>query len=120
SNSTGVPLLPDGEKFDGTCYSGFNTKILVLAKARGLGGYLDGTIHKPLASSPTAGGNAQTTALPPPPPPDPTSVYSLTPSLDEWIHRDAFTMALLVINVKNPVGLGLKLDNSAAEAMQSL
>ncbi|KAJ7667301.1 hypothetical protein B0H17DRAFT_990307, partial [Mycena rosella] len=116
SNSTGVPLLPDGEKFDGTGYSGFNTKILVLAKARGLGGYLDGTIQKPLTSISAPGGTAQTTALPP----DPTSVYSLTPSLEEWIHRDAFALALLVLNVKNPVGLGLKLDGSAAEAMQSL
>ncbi|KAJ7831660.1 hypothetical protein B0H13DRAFT_2371310 [Mycena leptocephala] len=71
SNSTGVPLLPDGEKFDGTGYSGFKTKVMALAKARGLGGYLDGTIHKPTA--PTAGGTAQTT---------------------EWTHRDAIATAL--------------------------
>jgi hypothetical protein len=29
-------------------------------------------------------------------------------------------MALLILNVKNPVGLGLKVDGTAAEAMQSL
>ncbi|KAJ7601832.1 hypothetical protein B0H17DRAFT_969460, partial [Mycena rosella] len=116
SSSTGVPLLPDGEKFDGTGYSGWKTKAFVLARARGLGGYIDGTIQKPLISIPAPGATAQTTALPP----DPTSVYSLTPSLDEWIHRDAFAMALIVLNVKNPVGLGLKLDGSAFEAMASL
>ncbi|KAJ7762923.1 hypothetical protein B0H16DRAFT_1805666, partial [Mycena metata] len=114
SNSTGVPLLPDGEKFDGTGYSGYKTKIKALAKARGLGGYLDGTITCPPA--PAAGTNAQTTSLPP----DPTSIYSLTPSYEEWQHRDAIATALLVLNVKNPVGLGLKTDGTAAQAMQSL
>jgi hypothetical protein len=117
SNSTGVPLLPDGEKFDGTGYSGYKTKIKALAKARGLGGYLDGTITCPPA--PAAGPTAQTAALPPDPL-DPTSIYSLTPSLEEWRHRDAIATALLVLNVKNPVGLGLKTDGTAAEAMQSL
>jgi hypothetical protein len=114
SNSTGVPLLPDGEKFDGTGYSGFKTKIMALAKARGLGGYLDGTITRPV--QPATGTTAQTTPLPP----DPTSVYLLTPSLEEYLHRDSMGVALLVLNVKNPVGLGLKVDGTAAEAMQSL
>ncbi|KAJ7083467.1 hypothetical protein C8R44DRAFT_652188, partial [Mycena epipterygia] len=117
SNSTGVPLLPDGEKFDGTGYSGFKTKILALAKARGLGGYLDGTITSPTApAAPAAGANAQTISLPP----DPTSIYSLAPSYEEWMHRDAIATALLILNVKNPVGLGLKTDGTAAEALESL
>ncbi|KAJ7774165.1 hypothetical protein DFH07DRAFT_733114, partial [Mycena maculata] len=117
SNSTGVPLLPDGEKFDGTGYSGFKTKILALAKARGLGGYLDGTISCPPAPpAPIPGTTPQTAPLPP----DATSIYSLTPSLEEWKHRDAIATALLVLNVKNPVGLGLKVDGSAGEAMKSL
>ncbi|KAJ6509186.1 hypothetical protein C8R47DRAFT_963942, partial [Mycena vitilis] len=114
SNSTGVPLLPDGEKFDGPGYSGFETKLMALAKARGLGGYLDGTIKKPAAS--TTGGTAQTATLPP----DPTDIYSPTPSLAEFSHRDSMALALLILNVKNPVGLGLKVDGTAAEALQSL
>ncbi|KAJ7790066.1 hypothetical protein B0H14DRAFT_3502077 [Mycena olivaceomarginata] len=105
---------PRREKFDGTGYSGFKTKIKALAKARGLGGYIDGTITRP--DAPAAGTAAQTTALPP----DPTSIYSLTPSFDEWTHRDAMGVAMLVLNVKNPVGLGLKTDGTATEAMQSL
>ncbi|KAJ7242207.1 hypothetical protein C8J57DRAFT_1084480, partial [Mycena rebaudengoi] len=115
SNSTGVPLLPDGEKFDGTGYSGFKTKIVALAKARGLDGYIDGKITCPVA--PTIGtGVPQSTSLPP----EPTSIYSLAPSYDEWRHRDAIATALLILNVKNPVGLGLKVDGTAAEAMKSL
>ncbi|KAJ6577713.1 hypothetical protein B0H19DRAFT_931411, partial [Mycena capillaripes] len=120
SNSTGVPLFPDGEKFDGTGYSGFKTRIMALAKARGLGGYLDGTIKCPsppaIPAAPAPGATAQTISLPP----DPTSIYSLTPSLEEWMHRDAIATALLVLNVKNPVGLGLKVDGTSAAAMKSL
>ncbi|KAJ7891435.1 hypothetical protein B0H13DRAFT_1625962 [Mycena leptocephala] len=114
SNSTGVPLLADGEKFDGTGYGGFRPKLLALAKARGLGGYYDGTILCPPAPAP--GTTPQTTTLPP----DPTSIYYLTPSHEEWKHRYAIATALLVLNVKNPVGLGLKMDGSAREAWKSL
>ncbi|KAJ7694972.1 hypothetical protein B0H14DRAFT_3530365 [Mycena olivaceomarginata] len=89
---------------------------MALAKARGLGGYLDGTIHKPTApTAPATGATAQTVSLSP----DSTSIYSTTPSYEEWIHRDAIVLALIVLNVKNPVGLGLKVDGTAAEALQS-
>ncbi|KAJ6584910.1 hypothetical protein B0H19DRAFT_926434, partial [Mycena capillaripes] len=117
SSSTGVPLLPDGEKFDGTGYSGFKTRIIALAKACGLGGYLDGTITSPpIHAAPVPRATAHTMALPL----DSTSIYSLTPSYEEFVHCDAIATALLVLNVKNPVGLSLKVDGSAAEAMQSL
>ncbi|KAJ7086552.1 hypothetical protein C8R44DRAFT_566405, partial [Mycena epipterygia] len=117
SNTTSVPLLPDEEKFDGIAYSGFKAKMNVLAKARGMGGYLNGTIKSPSApAAPAAGAPAQTVALPP----DPTPIYSPNPSYDEWVHRDAFAMAMVVLNVKNPVGLGLKVDGTAADAMKSL
>jgi hypothetical protein len=114
SNSTNVPLLPDEEKFDGTGYPGWKTKILALAKARGLGGYLDGMIAKPTPISTT--GQPQTTSLLP----EATSIYATTPSYDEWMHRDAMTTAFLVLNVKNPVALGLKSNGRAKEAMESL
>lgn len=118
-------MLPDGEKFDGTGYSGFRTKILALAKARGLGGYLDGTIISPAGpqtSATTTQGATQTSTAPTsiPLPPDPTPVYSITLSHEEFTHRDASAVALLVLNVKNPVGLGLKTDGTAAEALKSL
>ncbi|KAJ6571277.1 hypothetical protein B0H19DRAFT_936964 [Mycena capillaripes] len=113
SNSTGVPLLPDGEKFDGTGYSGWKTRILALAKARGLGGYLDGTIQAPAVPASNPGATAQTTTLPP----DPTLVSSLTPSLEEFTHHDAIASALLVLNIKNPIGLGFKVDGSAAQSI---
>ncbi|KAJ7465351.1 hypothetical protein B0H11DRAFT_1733668, partial [Mycena galericulata] len=114
SNSTGVPILPDAEKFEGTGYTGWETKIFALARARGLMAYFDGTCLKPPV--PAAGNTTQTAS----PPPDPTPIYSMTPSYDEWVHRDATSHALIVLNVKNPIGLGLKLDGSAFEAIKSL
>jgi hypothetical protein len=36
------------------------------------------------------------------------------------MHRDAMATALLILNVKNPVGLGLKVDGTAREAVKSL
>lgn len=49
---------------------------MALAKARGVGGYLDGTIKCPTApAAPAPGGTAQATVLPP----DPTDIYWLTP-----------------------------------------
>ena len=113
SSSNAIPVLPDGEKFDGSGYSGFKTKFIPLAKARGLYGYLDGTIIKPTSA---ATGPAPLSASLPPE----TSVYSTTPSLDEWTHRDSMALALIVLNIKDPVGLGVKTDGTAAEAWKSL
>ncbi|KAJ7619055.1 hypothetical protein B0H17DRAFT_913527, partial [Mycena rosella] len=119
SNSPSVPLLPDGEKFDGTRFLGFKTTIYALAKARGVASYLDGTLPDP--SPPPAGAGAPVpTAMTVVLPPDPTPIYSMSPSPEEWKHHDAFAYALIVLNSKNPIGLGLKLDGSAHDAMKSL
>ncbi|KAJ7815607.1 hypothetical protein B0H13DRAFT_1663956 [Mycena leptocephala] len=115
SNSTGVPLLPNGEKFDGTGFTGWKTKLIALAKARGQVAYLDGTVPRPPAAAPM-GTTPLTVGLPP----EPTPVYSMRPSREEWDYRDAATSALVVLDIKNPVGLGLKLDSTAHEAMKSL
>ncbi|KAJ7123859.1 hypothetical protein C8R43DRAFT_839457, partial [Mycena crocata] len=116
SNSAGVPLtLPDAEKFVGTGFTGWRTKIKTMAKARGLGSYLDGTLPEPPIPSAT-GTTPQTASLPP----DPTPFYSMNPSREEWTFRDSMAYALVVLNVKNPIGLGVKLDGSAHAAMKSL
>jgi hypothetical protein len=45
---------------------------------------------------------------------------SLTPSLDEWDTCDAFTQALIVHNIKDPIGEGINIDGTVAEAWKSL
>ncbi|KAJ7607278.1 hypothetical protein DFH06DRAFT_938152, partial [Mycena polygramma] len=118
SSSSNVPLLPDGEKFDGTKLLAFKTTLFALAKARGVLAYLDGTMVDP-SPTPLPDGTTptpETTTLPP----DPTPIYSMTPSPAEYKHRDAFTYAMVVLNSKNPVGLGIKLDGSAYDAMKSI
>ncbi|KAJ7129924.1 hypothetical protein C8R46DRAFT_869276, partial [Mycena filopes] len=134
SNNPNVPLLPDAEKFDGSGYIGWQTKINALAKARGVAAYLDGTCIKPYDPSEpaedTTGDTSTTpstpgaTTIPAPEnvslPPEPTPIYSKHPSLDEWLSRDSLAFAMVVLNIKNPVGLGVKLDGSARDAVVSL
>ncbi|KAJ7619739.1 hypothetical protein FB45DRAFT_716203, partial [Roridomyces roridus] len=109
STLNSVTVLPEGERFDGTGWTAFSTKMKAQFKARGLGGYIDGTISKP-------SGNPLTTPLPG----DTTPNYSMTPSLEEWTYRDGVVTSMLVLNVKNPVGLGLISDGTAVEAWKSL
>ncbi|KAJ7787585.1 hypothetical protein B0H14DRAFT_2215429, partial [Mycena olivaceomarginata] len=115
------PMLPEAEKFDGTGWPAWKTKINVHIKARGLGRYVDGTIPNPHPTPVDGAENlaahvADLIALPP----EPTVVYSRTPSSDEWDYRDEITTSILVLNVKDPVGIGLKTDGSAYNAWKSL
>ncbi|CAK5281443.1 unnamed protein product [Mycena citricolor] len=111
-----VQTLPDSEKFNGTGFSGFKTKIIVLANAAGLGAYFEGNILKPSPPPDQIGVAPTHISLPP----NPTPVYSHSPSLDEWVYRDSIAKALIVLNVKDPIGLGIKTDGTAAEAWSSL
>jgi len=49
-----------------------------------------------------------------------TEWSSASPSVQEWDQRDAWVLGLLQYNTKNPIGLGVKLDGSAAQAWKSL
>ncbi|KAJ7364849.1 hypothetical protein DFH08DRAFT_950403 [Mycena albidolilacea] len=77
-------------------------------------GYIDGTIPNPRPTPVNGAENlvaniADLVALPP----EPTVVYSRTPSSDEWDYHDGITTSILILNVKDPVGIGLKTDGSA-------
>ncbi|KAF8192017.1 hypothetical protein K438DRAFT_1830420 [Mycena galopus ATCC 62051] len=81
---------------------------------RGLYGYYDGTVPRPTTIALT--GTATATSLPP----DPTPIFSKFPSLEEWVHQDSLATSLLVLNVKDPVDVGLKTNGTAREAWKSL
>jgi hypothetical protein len=118
-------MLPEAEKFDGTGWPAWKTKISAHIKAHGLGGYIDGTIPNP-SPTPIDGAEAagaHITHAPPADtalPPEPTVVYFRNPLSDEWSYRDGITTSILVLNVKDPVGVGLKTDGSTYEAWRSL
>ncbi|KAF8525544.1 hypothetical protein BU17DRAFT_83798 [Hysterangium stoloniferum] len=76
--------------------------------ARGVRGYLDGTIQKP--SPPT------TNTIP-----TPTSYWGFkNPSPEEWEQRNAYVKAMIDLNIKNPVGHGIKCMDTAGEVWSAL
>jgi hypothetical protein len=111
----GTFVLPTEEKFDGSNWTEWKGLIISAAKSRGVMGYLDGTIPRPATPSP--GTDPNDTPLPSTP-----TVYwgSKRPSQDEWEQRNAYAQGLVALNVKNPVGHGVKLEGTAAESWKSL
>jgi len=91
-------------------------------------GYLNGTVKQPtfptthltIVTTPaftTAGTPllAPTTTISVTPEAD-TKWQSLIPSEDEWESRDNWVKGLLIYNTKNPIGLGIKIKETAAKA----
>jgi len=118
SYGSAPPLFADEDKFDSTNWVAWSRNINIAVQLKGATGYLDGTIKNP-----------STPKLPAPPPSSPkaltsittteTNWESLTPTLNEWNVWNAWVMALLIYNTKNPVGLGINMDGSAANAWKS-
>lgn len=109
TNSSNPPNFPEEAHFDGTNYATFKNRVMIATRARGACGYLEGTITKPSVTSDTKDIEAKSTEW--------SSRY---PSLEEWEERDAWTLGLIIYNTKNPVGLGIKMDGSVADAWKTL
>ncbi|KAG6806701.1 hypothetical protein H0H92_010324, partial [Tricholoma furcatifolium] len=96
---------------------------LIAARAKGVKGYLEGTTARPetpkTAEDDTKPPQTSQTATPVSHK-DPTEWSSPHPSIDEWDIRDAWTLALIIYNCKNPVSLGINMAGTAAEAWKSL
>ncbi|KAF7782993.1 hypothetical protein Agabi119p4_2369 [Agaricus bisporus var. burnettii] len=88
--------------------------------------YLDGTAANPVA---TPGQSIPTIITTPPSPTTATTTTtstspetpweSTTPSTAEWRVRNAWTMGLLIYNTIDPIGLGISISGTAAEAWKS-
>jgi len=102
-------LLDSDDKFDGPNWVEWKGTIFSAAESRGVDGYLTGAIPQP--SNPPVGAAAQ-----------PATVYwgSMTPTPEEWKQRNAYAKGMVILNVKNPIGHGVKTDGTAAEAWKSL
>ena len=77
SGTSSLTILSEEQKFNGDNLLKWNITITQLLGSKGLTGYVDGTITKPVIPSPTP-----TTT------PDTTPIYSMNPSYDEWVFRD--------------------------------
>ena len=108
-------VLPMEEKFNGSNWAEWKELITSVAKSRGVMGYLEGTIPRPLSPSPSANPSAI------PIPTTPTVYWGLKkPSQDEWEQHNTYTQGLIALNVKNPVGHGVNLIGTAADSWKSL
>ncbi|XP_006458995.1 hypothetical protein AGABI2DRAFT_66096, partial [Agaricus bisporus var. bisporus H97] len=119
------PIFADTAKFDGTNWVSWSGMIRIAAELRGVFGYLDGSIINPAITPPTIPAGPAATPSPPTititPPSSTTETpwESTTPHAPEWKVRNAWAKGLLIYNTTDPVGLGISIGGTAADAWKS-
>src|ERR1700679_2860485 len=88
-----LTILTEEQKFNGENLLQWNANITQLLGAKGLLGYVDGSIQKPQT---VTGSTPETIPLPTTPEATPTPtaatpIYSSNPTLDQWVFRDQLT-----------------------------
>ena len=109
--SSGTPsltILSEEQKFNGENLLKWKITMTQLLGSKGLTGYIDGSIAKPVVPTPT------TTT------PDPTPIYSTKPSYDEWMFRDQLARGHITLNCSDVAELGVKTTGTAREAWESI
>ncbi|PBK82925.1 hypothetical protein ARMGADRAFT_945702, partial [Armillaria gallica] len=114
--SPSITQLPEASQFNGKNLATWRVKITEIISGKGLWGYVDGSIPCPPTVQTTQGTAPTTTPLPP----DPTPLYSSTPSSDKWKFQDSHVRSHIILNVSDPIGLGVKTTGSAKEAWDSI
>ena len=115
--SSGIPsltILSEEQKFNGDNLLQWNTNINQLLGSKGLLGYIDGKIPKPIqppSSETEATSTINTTTTP---------IYSTTPTLDEWIFRDQLARGHITLNCTDVASLGVVTTGTAKEAWESI
>ena len=97
----------ESDKFNSTNWASWQRLICMMAVSKGAFDYLDGSIKQ----SPSLSANKAS--------PVRTPWDSETSSPNEQRVRNAWTLGLLLINTKNPAGLGINIDGTTAEAWTS-
>ncbi|KAK0221147.1 hypothetical protein EDD85DRAFT_960314 [Armillaria nabsnona] len=116
SSTSGVTILPNtSSHFNGKNYTSWKLQITKLLKSKGLWGYIEGT-----TTCPTAPRTTTTTPTTTPLPPDPTPIYSSSPSYDKWVFHDQLAHSHIILNVLDPIRLGVKTDGTAKECWDSI
>ena len=110
--SSGIPsltILSEEQKFNGENLLQWTTNMVQLLGSKGLQGYIDGSVPKPMPGEPTT----ETTVTP-------TPIYSSTPSLDEWKFRDQLARGHITLNCTDIASLGIVATGTAKEAWESI
>lgn len=120
------PIFADAVKFNGSNWVTWKGLVKIAADLRGVYGYLDGSVNNPVALTAPVSLNPLNVPLPATPPSTTTTTItsetsweSTTPSPSEWKVRNAWAMGLLIYNTNDPVGLGINIHGSAADAWSS-
>ena len=130
---SGIPsltILSEEQKFNGDNLLQWKTNIIQLLGSKGLSGYIDGTIQRPVpqtdtpkateTSEETTATTTATTTTTTPTPSVPTPIYSSTPTLDEWIFRDQLARGHITLNCVDVASLGVKTTGTAKDAWDSI
>ena len=107
-----LTIFSEEQKFNGDNLLQWNTHITQLLGAKGLLGYITGTILKP-AQPPTTSTDLTLTTTN-------TPIYSTTPTLDEWNFRDQVARGHITLNCTDVAGLGVNTSGTAKEAYDSI
>ena len=114
--SSGTPsltILSEEQKFNGENLLKWNITMTQLLRSKGLTGYIDGSITKPVlppSSTPTSPDTTPTT----------TPIYSTKPNHDEWVFRDQLAQGHITLNCTDVAGLGVKTTGTLKEAWDSI
>ncbi|KAE9398827.1 hypothetical protein BT96DRAFT_994531 [Gymnopus androsaceus JB14] len=104
-----VPTFPEASQLTGQdTWRAFKDRVDLNVQVRGLKGYLEGSIPKPMLA--TYIYVTQTSS-----PND-----SQSPSPSEWVQQDRMVASIIYLNCTDPIGIGLERDNSAHRMWQYL
>ena len=110
-----LTILSKEQKFNGDNLLQWNTNIKQLLGAKGLIGYIDGTVQKPGTKSTLHPAAPDITTLP-----TSTPIYSRNPTSDEWIFWANLTRGYITLNCTDIASLSVVMTGMAKEAWESI
>src|ERR1700678_1456362 len=116
--SSGIPslmILSEEQKFNGDNLLQWKTNITQLLGSKGLLGYINGKIPKPVQSPQSTESESTTTTSS-----TATPIYSSTPTLDEWVFRDQLARGHITLNCTDIASLGVVTTGTAKDAWASI
>src|SRR6202522_1277904 len=114
---SGIPsltILSEEQKFNGDNLLQWKMNITQLLGLKGLLGYINGKVQKPIQAFTPESGDTTTTAA------TSTPIYSFNPTLDEWVFRDQLARGHITLNCTDIASLGVVTTGTAKDAWDSI